>query len=124
MSLQGQDNDFDEMVECAKSFHQNGSPHSIRDLSGFPITSGRLIHVPMPSSEAVHLKAMIDLQWAMIVVAAFCGAGGPPQLLPGHEDVDDLDSRIGERVEAHFERHGWTRSSYPKQYAKWAKLVC
>lgn len=74
MSLQGQDNDFDKMVECAKSFHQHGSPPSIHDLSGFSIPSGHLIHVPMSISEAIDFKAMIDLQWAMIVVAAFCGA--------------------------------------------------
>ncbi|UPL01721.1 hypothetical protein LCI18_012655 [Fusarium solani-melongenae] len=78
MSLQGQNNDFDKMVECAKSLHSDGDSNLIHELPQLSIPSGRLIHVPMPNSEAVHFKAMIDLQWAMVVVAAFCGTADAP----------------------------------------------
>ena len=108
-SLQGQDNDFDKMVECAKSFHSDGSPDSVHELPEFSILSrhsilsGHLIHVRMPNSEAVRFKAMVDLQWAMIVVAAFCGGAVAPRLLPdheefhvGHENVDGKELRTRE----------------------------
>jgi hypothetical protein len=85
MSLQGQNNDSDKMVECARSFHSDGGSNLIHELPELSIPSGHLIHVPMPNSEAVHLKAMIDLQWAMLVMVAFCGAADAPQLLPDHE---------------------------------------
>ncbi|KAJ4211407.1 hypothetical protein NW759_012607 [Fusarium solani] len=85
ISLQGQNNDSDKMVECARSFHSDGGSNLIHELPELSIPSGHLIHVPMPNSEAVHFKTMIDLQWAMLVVAAFCGAADAPQLLPDHE---------------------------------------
>ncbi|KAI8668967.1 hypothetical protein NCS57_00709900 [Fusarium keratoplasticum] len=101
-SLQGQDNDFDKMVECAKSFHSDGSPDSVHELPEFSILSrhsilsGHLIHVPMPNPEAVYFKAMI-------VVAAFCGGAVAPRLLPdheefhvGHENVDGKELRTRE----------------------------
>lgn len=84
MSLQGEDNDFDKMVECAKSFHSDEDSHLIHELPELSIPPGHLIHVRMPNSEAVRFKAMIDLQWAMIVVAAFSGANAP-LLRPDYE---------------------------------------
>ncbi|KAJ4204673.1 hypothetical protein NW767_004186 [Fusarium falciforme] len=112
MSLQGQDNDFDKMVECAKSFHSDGSPDSIHELPEFSILSGHLIHVPMPNPEAVHFKAMIGLHWAMIVVAAFCGGAVAPRLLPdreefhvGHENVDGQELRTRGWAKAHTGCH-------------------
>lgn len=91
MSLKGRDNDFDKMIECARSFHSDGSPDSVHEMPEFSILSresipsGHLIHVPMSNSEAVRFKAMVDLQWAMMVVAAFCGGAVAPRVLPGHE---------------------------------------
>ncbi|KAJ4307886.1 hypothetical protein N0V84_012436 [Fusarium piperis] len=108
MNLQGQDNDFDRMVESAKSFHQGGSFPSSQEFgktaalsvhSGVPILSGHLIDVKMSSSEAPLFKAMIDLQWAMIVVSAFSGAAEAPELLFDDDDPDRPDYRTMEWVE-------------------------
>ncbi|KAM0421119.1 hypothetical protein ACHAPT_011190 [Fusarium lateritium] len=85
MTLQGPNNGFDEMVESAKSFYQGGSVPSFEESDKTAVLSGHLINVRMPAAEAIHFKAMIDFQWAMIVVAVFSGAAGEPELLPDLE---------------------------------------
>ncbi|KAJ4307708.1 hypothetical protein N0V84_012543 [Fusarium piperis] len=96
ITLQGQDNGFDGMVEGVKAFHQQGrsipSPQEFGKTaarsSGAPILSGDLIDIKMLSSEAPLFKAMIDFQWAMIVVAALSGAPEPPKLPLNDDDFD------------------------------------
>ncbi|RSM20087.1 hypothetical protein CDV31_001166 [Fusarium ambrosium] len=78
MTLQGKDSDFDRMVNSVESFWQGGSIPTSAELgqikSGVPLISGHLIEIEMPSSDSPLFKAMIDFQWAMIVVAALSGA--------------------------------------------------
>ncbi|RSL64831.1 hypothetical protein CEP53_003923 [Fusarium sp. AF-6] len=78
MTLQGKDSGFDRMVNSVESFWQGGSIPISAEFgqikSGVPLISGHLIEIEMPSSDAPLFKAMIDFQWAMIVVAALSGA--------------------------------------------------
>ncbi|RSL69183.1 hypothetical protein CEP54_002459 [Fusarium duplospermum] len=108
MNLQGKDSDFDRMVNSAESFWKGGSiPTSaefgktaalfVNVKSGVPLISGHLIEIEMPSSDAPLFKAMIDFQWAMIVVAALCGAA-----------VDDENS-----FDRYFRTMEWVLQSPP-----------
>ncbi|RSL94739.1 hypothetical protein CDV31_014180 [Fusarium ambrosium] len=99
ITLQGQDNGFDRMVKSAKDFHKGGNAPSPQEFgtiaalsaaSAAPILSGDLVDVKMLSSETHLFKAMIEFQWAMIVVAAFSGgAAEEPELLLGDDDDSD-----------------------------------
>ncbi|EEU40443.1 uncharacterized protein NECHADRAFT_76718 [Fusarium vanettenii 77-13-4] len=113
MTLQGRDNDFDRMVKSARAFYEGGSFPSPQEFgtmaalsaasaSAAPILSGDLVEVKMLSSETHLFKAMIEFQWAMIVVAAFSGAGEPELLLgdgDGDSDSDQPDLRTMKWVE-------------------------
>ncbi|KAL2692104.1 hypothetical protein Neosp_002509 [[Neocosmospora] mangrovei] len=118
MTLQGRDNDFDRMVKSARDFYEGGSFPSPEEFgtiaalsassaSAAPILSGDLVEVKMLSSETHLFKAMIEFQWAMIVVAAFSGAGEPELLLGDDDsDSDQPDLRTMKWVEDQQSRQG------------------
>ncbi|RSM14632.1 hypothetical protein CEP52_001163 [Fusarium oligoseptatum] len=115
MNLQGKDSDFDRMVNSVESFWQGGSIPTSAELgqikSGVPLISGHLIEIEMPSSDAPLFKAMIDFQWAMVVVAALSGAA---------DDEDSFDTYlrtmewVEEQKSRNAARHRGVREQTPR----------
>ncbi|RBR23669.1 uncharacterized protein FIESC28_03465 [Fusarium coffeatum] len=50
------------------------------------VLSGHEVRIAMPPKDAALCKLMLDLQWAIIRIAAMSGAAGYPELLPVHRD--------------------------------------
>ncbi|RBR09651.1 uncharacterized protein FIESC28_09763 [Fusarium coffeatum] len=96
ITLEGDDNEFMNMVETQIKYERDGSPRyknnygvlieAVRVDTNTPILSGHEFTITMPGEDAKKCKLMLDLQWAIIRIAAMSGAAGYPDLLPDHHD--------------------------------------
>jgi hypothetical protein len=88
------------MAERQMAFEQDGSPSHQRGeeggiISAFrvdmctPIVSGHIAEVKMPEQDAQKFKALLELQWSIIRIAAMSGAAENPELLPEPESSSD-----------------------------------
>jgi hypothetical protein len=84
------------MAERQMAFEQDGSPSHQRGeeggiISAFrvdmctPIVSGHIAEVKMPEQDAQKFKALLELRWSIIRIAAMSGAAENPELLPDPE---------------------------------------
>jgi hypothetical protein len=96
VTLEGDDNEFMKMAERQIEYERDRSP-SYNDTHGAPIAAGRVdmniliesgheFTITMPREDAEKCKLVLDLQWAIIQIAAMSGAAGYPDLLPNHHD--------------------------------------
>ncbi|CAG7559516.1 unnamed protein product [Fusarium equiseti] len=96
ITLESDDNEFMKMAERQIKYERDGSPW-YNDTHGAPIAAGRVdmniliesgheFTITMPREDAEKCKLVLDLQWAIIQIAAMSGAAGYPDLLPNHHD--------------------------------------
>ncbi|XEU94955.1 hypothetical protein FSHL1_000239 [Fusarium sambucinum] len=100
VTLEGEGNHFDKMVESIRKFDENPRPArtklghgnyaAMRTNNHAPLISGHLAHIEMSSDDAQKCKAMLDLAWHLGVVGAMSGAAEWPEL-PSDDDDDDWD---------------------------------
>ncbi|KAI9899453.1 hypothetical protein N3K66_005914 [Trichothecium roseum] len=90
--------------------------------SGRPVTSGSTIDIEIPTQDAANFKAAIELQWALLKVAALCGAAGDPDLSPGSSDSDSSPGGLGHmqdvEEEASASRHELEPDDFARQLAE------
>ncbi|KAM0493649.1 hypothetical protein ACHAP8_009092 [Fusarium lateritium] len=75
VTLEGEGNDFDKMINGIRQ---------IREMEKKPA------RVEMSTEDAEKCKAMLDLAWALDIVAASSGAAQWPNLLPDHEYWEEI----------------------------------
>nr|CEG05221.1 unnamed protein product [Fusarium clavum] len=96
ITLEGDDNGFMKMAERQIKYERDGSPW-YNDTHGAPIAAGRVdmniliesgheFIITMPQEDAEKCKLALDVQWAIIRIAAMSGAAGYTDLLPDHHD--------------------------------------
>ncbi|KAJ4271932.1 hypothetical protein NW762_000641 [Fusarium torreyae] len=132
MQLYGDNNDFMKMVERVKDFNAEGNPAHVsldklgqvaatRVDSGIPIRSGHVFYVVMPDKDALKFKAMMDLQWACIVVAGMSGAAGSPDLLIDPDD-DELELRteswVAQQARQSLQRQRHDHRPEPREHSE------
>ncbi|PHH74555.1 hypothetical protein CDD82_4887 [Ophiocordyceps australis] len=73
---------------------------AIRAENSRPIRSGDIYGILMPFDDALKMKMAINIQWAVLRVAATSGAAEQPDLLQDPDDPDsDYQQGIRERLE-------------------------
>ncbi|GKU11875.1 hypothetical protein FLAG1_10243 [Fusarium langsethiae] len=83
---------------CPPPTHPDGGKIvAIRVSDNVPLMSGHTFILTMSAEDAVKCKIMLDLQWALITIAAMSGGAEYPELLPS---VDDFDAMMQGTAEA------------------------
>ncbi|KAH7185191.1 uncharacterized protein B0J16DRAFT_384250 [Fusarium flagelliforme] len=87
---------MDAMAQTQIQHEEDGSPpgqndrgadiDAVRADTKTPVLSGHEVRIAMPLDDALKCKMMVDVQWAIIRIAAMSGAAGYPELLPDHRD--------------------------------------
>jgi len=90
-------NEVQEMLQGSRPCSISAS----RVESNRSIVSGQIFEMTMEHEEAANMKLMVDVQWALIRIAAMSGAAGAPELL---DDPRDPDSDFQVRVRKLLER--------------------
>ncbi|RGP76510.1 hypothetical protein FSPOR_185, partial [Fusarium sporotrichioides] len=103
VTSQGDNNDFNKIVDGLRLFEKQEGPARVEPGGGMfaavrvndnvPLVSGHCVRVEMGVEDAEKAKVMFDLAWALGVVAAMSGAADWPNLLPDHEDWDDIKQK-------------------------------
>ncbi|CEI60735.1 hypothetical protein FVEN_g2601 [Fusarium venenatum] len=117
VTSKGDANDFDKLINGLRQFEEDGRPARVEPGQGMfaavrvnnnvPLISGHIARIEMPIADAVKCQVMLDLAWALSVVAAMSGAADWPNLLPDHDDWDEIRQKAAvERwVEDQARRH-------------------
>lgn len=89
---------------------------------GRPVTSGSTIDIRIPTKDAEQFKAAIELQWALLKVAALCGAAGDPDMSPDSSDSGSPTGELGHiqdvEEEASVSRHEMEPDDFARQLAQ------
>ncbi|GKU03040.1 hypothetical protein FLAG1_05019 [Fusarium langsethiae] len=103
VTLEGDDNDFDKMIVGIRQYENErglayiepgeGMFAAVRANNHVPLISGHYVRINMATEDAKKCKVMLDLAWSLGVVAAMSGAADWPNLLPDHEDWDDIQQK-------------------------------
>ncbi len=63
-----------------------GSIYAVNVQTFRGLQSGHIVKLSMTRDEAIKMKAMVDLQWAVIKIATMSGAAGDPIFESGYDD--------------------------------------
>ncbi|KAL6923029.1 hypothetical protein FSST1_000303 [Fusarium sambucinum] len=99
----GDANDLDKMIDGLRQFEDQGFPARIEPDEGLyttvrannyvPVISGHYVRVTMSSEDAEKCQAMLQLSWGLSVVAAMNGSAESPDLLPDHDDWEEIEQQ-------------------------------